>query len=139
MSISDISDTSDFYSPQDPDMSSITRVLSNLRKVLKKKINEEEEPEDREGQLKELDNSLLLVFKVLSDGIKFKDTNETIVEQEQALLRLVESKGFDWEFAHSDLLNLKTIINRIMIELYMIKNDMMWLQKYDSKPLGVTV
>lgn len=139
MSISDISDTSDFYSPQDPDMSSITRVLSNLRKVLKKKINEEEEPEDREGQLKELDNSLLLVFKVLSDGIKFKDTNETIVEQEQALLRLVESKGFDWEFAHSDLLNLKTIINRIMIELYMIKNDMMWLQKYDSKPLGVAV
>jgi len=136
MSISDISDTSNFYSPQDPDMSSITRVLSELRKALKKRINEEEEPEDREGQLEELDKSLMLVFKVISDGIR---CNKTIVEQEQALLRLVESKGFDWEFAYSDLLNLKTIMNRIMIELYMIKNDMMWLQKYDSNSSGVAV
>ena len=96
------------------DMSSIPRVLSELRNFLIHTItNDPDFTENIQSEVQTLHKSFILIFKILS--------NSTIVDKEEKLINLVKENACEYEY--SDLQNLRLIVTRTLIELHKIKKE----------------
>jgi len=102
-----------FLSPTHYDFSTIPTVLRNIKRYLMNTIMNDPDNtiEMVNDEYRRLDTSFITIFRMLSDN--------SITDKETALYNLIMYNTLELEYI--DLQNLKTIVNRTLIELHKIK------------------